>query len=246
MGIVLLVVSLLVQVAAHEAGHAMMLRRYGFAIEKIGLGFGPSTGFRWRGVQCRIAPVLLGAYVQPTENDMERIRTGSFRRLAVIMNMGAIVNLVIASACLSMVAFLGDHLLVGPGALVVTVLIVLGYEIVAAYVIPAIGPVLLGVLLYGMGKAIAHGAVTGLTGLSALVPADLTLISVLWMNFLIGAALFLNATPLGGLDGGHVWMRILHDRFGHGVAIRITVIGAGVLIAMIGYSIVRDLINIAF
>lgn len=246
MGILVIVVSLLVQVIAHEAGHAAAIRGYGMKVVEAGLGFGrPRLAVRWRGVVWTLSPWLLGAYVNQDKKEAEHVRTGPYARLAWIMNSGVLVNLVIGAACLSVSDLIGGLWWTGAGMAAVAALTVLFYRQVAAYVIPALGPIILVAVLWVVGKGMAHGEVTGLTGLSALIAPHITLRWVLWINGMFGFSLFvLNAAPLGGTDGGQVWRRILHDRFGRGVADWTTLAGLGLLVVMLGYSVIRDLLNI--
>lgn len=249
MEILFVYVALLIHVVLHERAHAVAMRKAGVRVVEAGLGmnlpprkvFTDRRGFRWS-----ISPWLVGAYVKPHADDFDKLRNGPYAQAAWQFNAGVVTNLVLGLGALALAGALGGSLI---RAAIMAVLAAASWawrKQVAAYIIPAIGPVLLGWFLWSIFRAVNSGAVIGMTGMGEIAPASLGLADVLRVFGVIGVALaMLNAVPLMPLDNGQVWDRLLHRWFGHKAAHVWMAAGVGVMGATILYAVFSDLLNLA-
>lgn len=246
--IIVIIAILLAQVIAHEAAHALAMRSYNMHIIEAGIGFGrPRVAVRRRGVLWTLSPWLLGAYVQLGPKDNRDLLDGPFRRLAWVLNAGVLVNLSVGLAALTAGALLGGRTVAAAVAGMLLGLVLVFRRAVATYVIPLLGPFLLVAVLFVLGRAMFAGEVTGMTGLAPMGREAVDLQFVLTWIGSTGVGLFaLNAMPLGGLDGGQVWRRIVRDRSGERAAEWFTSAGNLTIYVIMGYAVIRDLVNIAF
>jgi len=237
--------SLLAQVIAHEAAHAVAMRRNGIRVEEAGIGFWrPRLAFRWRDVLWTLSPWLLGAYVSaPEGTDLTKLK---WRPMTWILNSGIVVNLITGTAFLTALAAVnGRWTTFGVMLVLTTTLIACRYE-VAAYVVPALGPIALGWLLFILAGPMLAGAPTGFAATAPLAEIGVSPAWVLEVNAGIGLGLaLLNAAPLGATDNGQVWNRILRDRFGERASTVYLIAGLAVLAVLLGYAVIRDLLSFA-
>jgi len=104
------IASLVVLIAAHEAGHAYFMRKHGVEIKEFGIGIGKigKQLFYIKAKQIRLPflkadippiafhPLLIGAYVQETEEGTERIKALPLKARLQIFGGGVYVNLLFA------------------------------------------------------------------------------------------------------------------------------------------------------
>lgn len=80
----------------HEAGHLLAARACNVTVTEFGLGWGRKLfGFRWRGVDCGVRLLPVGAYVRFDLNELQERPLG---QQVLILLAGIVVNLVAASA----------------------------------------------------------------------------------------------------------------------------------------------------
>lgn len=250
MSILVLYLALLVQVVLHEAGHMYAMRKAGVRVVEAGLGLmglppkltvTDRTGFRWT-----LSPWLLGAYVKPHDDDWSKIENGPYKSAAWQFNAGIVVNLGLGCAGLAAGHALQGHLVIAAGWALGAVLTAAFPKAIAAYAIPAAGPLALALFLWVFARAVNAGEVVGITGLAQAAPASLSLPVALRLFGALGLAIaLLNAVPLVPTDNGRVWDRLLHGWFGHRTARVFQTVGISLMGAIIVYAVLTDLLNIA-
>lgn len=106
MAITLTVFIVIFSVFLHELGHALYMRKYGIAIKtfSVGLPFPLKIKFSsekvFGGATIQLTPLLLGAFVEPTEEGGKRMQGLSYYRQADIYGAGPLANLLFAAGLL--------------------------------------------------------------------------------------------------------------------------------------------------
>lgn len=102
-----LAIILLVSIAAHEAGHALMGVARKVKVTEAFVGFGPEVAaFTWRGCRIGIKLLLLGGHASfsgfadtetvPDDEEHRTFRSATRRSRAAIILAGVVVNLILA------------------------------------------------------------------------------------------------------------------------------------------------------
>ena len=215
--IVIFLAEVIVILAVHEAGHAVVMMKFGIRIKEMSIGVGPALTLRLRRVPfpVKLAPGLLIAYVAPEEGEEVRIRKLPYRDQAYIYGAGVLANLwlgclgVVVIGTAAMLLPSGNHRwglynLVGGLALGGTVWLL--RRPVASYVLPLLGAFLLGFMLWSLWR---HS------------PAVSTPVEMIWDHgispmklLLLGPALSLsvaifNCLPVFFVDGGRIAEAVL-------------------------------------
>lgn len=86
------VISFIIALAIHEAGHLAAAKACGVAATELGLGWGPRLlGFSRRGITYRIRALPVGAYVRL---DMQGLQRRPLGQQVFVLLAGVLVNLV--------------------------------------------------------------------------------------------------------------------------------------------------------
>lgn len=97
------ILSLLITVITHEAGHLLASLFCKVKVEAFCIGFfKPYLHKKWKGIDWRITPWLLGGYCQisgETENVKDGLLCQPYYKKAIIICAGVFVNLCIALIC---------------------------------------------------------------------------------------------------------------------------------------------------
>jgi membrane-associated protease RseP (regulator of RpoE activity) len=201
---------------AHEAAHAIAMRRIGVSITSAGLGFGKP---RWRvyqrqlpdgrQLQLYLSPWLVGAWIRYEENDYKTIEQSPYRDFAWGMGAGIVVNLV-AGGALWMAAYLLDGEWTAAAiTAAVTLAVWLLRRPFAAYALPVLAPASVVVFVQGMLQTL--GEQTGPAATVQLLSSG-SLAHALDISGTIALGLAaLNMLPFTPLDGA----RIVHRIVGH-------------------------------
>lgn len=242
------VLVLLIIVCAHEAAHALVLKRLGFPIAEAGLGLPikpryvrqPSRRIPFR---LSLSPWLLGAYVEPDPKRQEEIEALPYVDSAWYSGAGVIANFLLGGVMWTLLDVI-DGLWVTAGIVAAgTVVLWFGRRQIAAYVLPVIGiPTLLGVV-YAIVTSV--GQPQGPVGLGIFMESS-TWYNTLVIGFLLTMSLgILNLIPIYPLDGG----RIADAAFGHllgtKAAQRFRTVTGVLMMCLVVYSIGSDIFWLA-
>ncbi len=210
---VLLFASLIFTLVTHEAAHAYEMNKRGVGIHSMGIGYplGPlKLTLRSRHLRFPVilGPILIGAYVRPTDEGVEKLNSLSLKDQAVCYAAGVFVNVVFGLSLMLVGTLLsGGNLWIITGALVVSIIIVLLRQYISM-VIPLVG---LALLVFLVILAITTPPVSG--GVFVKIFDDLDLARTLTISGVIMMAVgLMNMAPLVPLDGSKVVSSILEKR----------------------------------
>lgn len=223
----------------HETAHAYYMWKMDIPIKRAGLGFpiGPKLTFNLPKIPFPItlSLVLIGAYVEPTEEGTEQILALSHKERSLILGGGVLWNLI--TAAIAALLWLGGSMLeVGRGpsqigwsiigvSVVFIVVLPIFRKFITAYVVPVLGVLLLVYVvvtlvptLFSVVADPASGGAEGVVG-----PIGIIKIGSLFTSFLdriyffaflsLNFGLF-NMLPLMPLDGGRIVNTPIERRFG--------------------------------
>lgn len=245
-----LVCALLPAMIVHEAAHAVAMRKHGILIEEAGLGlpFAPRAVFRTRwGWKLSLSPWIVAAYVSAGDDGSERMAALPYRKHAWILNAGIVVNLVTGFAAACAVKILNGQWLAAGVLSLLFAGFWLGRRLVASHVLPALAPLALMLLLFGLYRSVVDGRSVGLVGTAEVMPADFTAIDMLIAFAVVSVALALfNMLPLFGLDNGKVVGLILARKLSPSWVERYETVGAVAVVGTIVIAVISDVWHIIF
>lgn len=249
-GFILFILALVV----HEAGHAIAMMRRGIEIKEAGIGI-PLTGRfkltlhpRFLPFPVTICPLLIGAYVMPTDRGAADLKKMSYKDQAICYAAGVIMNLAFAGALVAVAVATTNpfdnrrQMIVFLIAIAVTV---------AAWLLRRV----LSVVVPVLGTAALVGLVHLLTRSPDAVGGPIEVVSVsvsstTWIDaLLLGGALslslaLLNMLPLVPLDGGKVVGAFLQARRWHRLSNIHAVTTAVVFFAFFIFVIAKDIMSL--
>jgi membrane-associated protease RseP (regulator of RpoE activity) len=220
MFVALAVSFLLATILLHELGHALAMRSRGIRVEETGLGFPvpklPRIAFTFfRGsaspLRVVISPLLLGAYVRPRKEDIERQEALPYHDQALIFGAGVLANLLFGLATMATWDLLSGNI---EKALVLTwlgAILWMGRKQFCSYFIPFLGAVF---LLAFLAAIFNHGAHMG-GPISIFREAGKTrgIEDAFKFGFAISLDLaLLNMLPIYPLDGGRLMAAVFRSR----------------------------------
>lgn len=248
MKILVVYLLLIAQVVLHEYWHARALRAAGVRVVEAGLGMAlppryvhtTRSGFRWS-----VSIWLLGAYVRPHKDDWKKIEQAPYTQAAWQFNAGITINLVTGLLALGLAHLINGRLLSAAVLLGTGIVAAFTQKQIAAYVMPAIGPLALALFAWVFARTVNAGESAGMLGMATLAPPALTPAAMLSLFGALGLALaLLNAVPLAPLDNGRVWDRLLTTWFGPKIAQAAMALGFGVVGAVTVYAVGCDIVTL--
>lgn len=242
-------------IVVHEAGHAWAMKRYGVQIESAGIGFGPGITLRPKrlGFPVKISPLVIGAYVKPSQAGATHMESLCAREQAVIYAAGPLMN--IATAGIILVLLIGGLFLTDPSDAVMARLIALGVlallalacyrwlEAVSLFVVPLVGALNLFALVWLLLAKNGEG-VDGPIGIVELAISS-SLKEAIVMGFIINVGLAItNMLPIPPLDGGRIVLAALKERLSIDTLNKVTAAGVLTVLALMIFVIGNDLASL--
>src|SRR3989344_617530 len=233
------ILSLVAVMAAHEAGHAYFMRKHGVEIKEFGIGIGPvgkplfyiTSARRIRLLFLKMDlppiafhPLLLGAYVVPTESGEKHLENLPLKSRMQIFGGGVHINLILAVAIYSllhawMAALVMYQGMVFPMEIARNLVIstaLAGILIKWRYALSVWSPAVMGIFMIGLLWMLfsTAGATDSLVGPIGIVtmgantatstnPAAVMEMFTLIFAISLSLGLF-NSLPVPPLDGGHM------------------------------------------
>lgn len=234
-----------VALVAHEAGHGVVLHRYGIPISEAGLGLplwprivlAPT---RRRPFALSLSPWLLGAYVQPDPEHQNALEELSYRDTAWFAGVGVVINFVLGGALFTILALMQHNWLAAGIAVTLSAALCVFRRQFTAYGIPLLALPVLAVTLYAI--MVTVGQPQGPVGMAETFSHVSSARTALALAGTASCGLgLLNILPLYPMDGGRV-ARALLTRFAAPAAVvkGFEYIGVVMFLAIIVYSLGSD------
>lgn len=225
-------------VVAHEAAHAVAMRRLGVRVAEVAFGLplwpqwklAPTTR---RPFTLSLSPWPLSAHVRAHKDDVDRMDGLPYRDDAWISGAGIAINLVIGGGVLAINALVNGRWLLGSALAALSVLLWAFRRVFVAYLVPALAFPLAGwfvwmiVAMYSEGRGQFNANVSGLLPSSPLEALALAG----GVSLILG---LINMMPFAPLDGGRVALAAARRLFGaraEGIAGTVMAVGG---IALLG------------
>lgn len=253
--IVLIVFSLVF----HEAAHWFEMSRRGIPVVEAGLGFPISRWlqirFSWKrfpGTTFTLNPLLIGAYVKPSDDGEQTMKALPYKEYATIFGVGPLANLLFWLMLFFIKPFIDSHIiLASPQNLFIMfcvfsimAFVVYARGALAAYVIPLMGLLAIVLITVTLAKFGQKG-VSGPVGIveAAKKSSSSGLVSAVSFAGLISLNLaLLNTLPFYPLDGGKIVDKLI-GRLGEKTQKIFRVVTTAVIFALILGAILGDCIN---
>lgn len=234
-------------VVMHEAGHAYCMKIHGIQIKRAGLGFGPGIEVfsKKLGYPVKIGIILLGAFVEPQDGEMNRLKTMPYRVQAEIYGAGVIANIVfsmVIAVFLNTLAVLRGDMSGGiflSTALFVVLAAVVWFKrcFVSMYLTPVIGILFLAFLVYilffnstpNSSEVSGPGGIVEIVGTANSFEYGMIIAMVISINI----ALF-NMLPFLPLDGGRIYSALVRQ-YSNGIAMIFEGLSLASFIGLIAY-----------
>lgn len=236
---------LLATVVAHEAAHALALRRLGIPIVEAGLGLplAPRIVFAPRGrrtFRLSLSPWLIAAYVQPDpkrEGDIARL---PYRDRTWFEGAGIVANLLIGLVAIAGVFGLRERWWLAVALLVAACGTWVFRRALCAYVLPVAG--LAALVFLGQGVVLLFGEPSGPVGLARMMAVSSGETALLLAGVMSLSLAILNMAPLFPFDGGRIASTVLETVSTARVAARFRVASGAVAVCFLLYVLVGDLV----
>lgn len=207
--IIVIAVTFVLSVAAHEAGHLIAAKRRGVKVSAYSIGMGPKlVSFRWHGIDWCLKLLPLGGSCSIDGDDMDSLKP---RSKVAIFFAGVAVNFAIALIAIAISLILGGNFSVG--AFFAELFDILG---LASKAIPEAVSTAVTTT-----ESTINTLETDLSAAAALIPktryAQIACLIIADLNIILGG---LNILPFPGLDGGQIAFTI-PEFFGYKVPERI-------------------------
>ncbi len=225
-------------VVAHEAAHAVAMRRLGVRVAEVAFGLplwpqwklAPTTR---RSFTLSLSPWPLSAHVRAHEDDVDRMGRLPYRDDAWISGAGIAINLVVGGGALAINALVNGRWQLGSVLAGLSVLLWVFRRMFVAYLVPALAFPLAGwfawmiVTMYSEGRTQFNATVVDLLPSSPLEALALAG----GISLTLG---LINMMPFVPLDGGRVVLVAARQLFGaraEGIAGTVMSVGGIVLLS---------------
>lgn len=217
-GIALLVLAL----AIHEAGHAVAMMHRGVRIKEAGIGIPLFKWLRitvrpsWLGFPVVLSPILLGAYVMPTDEGEAELKAMSYKDKAVCYAAGVVTNMSFGGFLLIIALLIrgvqrGDFSLIGLGIGGAMVVVPILLRRLIAMVTPLLGLAALALTVYLIVDSPEDAG--GPIEVFKIAGSSQAMLETLVIGAAISLSLAIfNMVPFVPLDGGRVMVALL-ERF---------------------------------
>lgn len=236
----------------HEIGHALAMKSRGVKFDEIGLGLPfpliPKLEFKmpFANKFC-VHPLLLGAYVKPSQGENEKMDNFSYADQSLIFGAGILMNVALGTFYYLIGGMLAttniSHFLTQDVTIVVlaaTLFILLGRSIFTKYCIPVLGLGMLILVTFSISSS--ANEVVGPVGLIKMAHS---LAQDLAKDFLFASTVswslaLMNMIPVHPLDGGKIVSAMMGKKFPR---IRKTyeIAGGLIFLVFIAFVILHDL-----
>ncbi|MFH1866891.1 MAG: M50 family metallopeptidase [Patescibacteria group bacterium] len=252
--VVLVIISLIL----HELAHAKAMHKAGIKLELISIGIPCPLKIRfylpklWGGVWLQFTPLLIMAYVKPTQGGMLKLINLDYKQTADIAGAGPLTNIIFAAILLLIGRLIYEEqnlwLVIWsvPTLVLVSIPIIFfsGRQIISRFVLLPLGIAATIFLIWGLittpletvtGPVEIWGIISQSTNLgSAMINAGLISLSIALFNIL----------PIGSLDGGKIieaiMRRLSKRKMVYGVYQSATI---WLFLALIIFAIISDFIK---
>lgn len=243
------VVMYLGLLVAHEAGHAIALRRLGIPISEAGLGlpFAPRIVLKptsRRPFALSVSIWLLAAYVEPDPTHDDRLKALSYRDTAWYTGAGVVVNAVIGTGLVSVIDAVYGRWLPAVIWCGVTVVLWTARRWVTAYIIPALAiPV---VVVVAWSIVVSIGAPVGPVGIAQLLYVSSAMAAVKIVAEISLLLAIVNTAPIYPFDGGRICAEVIQRWFGARGQQIFQGVGVVLTVTLLAYSVLSDIGWLAF
>jgi membrane-associated protease RseP (regulator of RpoE activity) len=226
--------------------------KYRVEVEEVGIGI-PferipyiQAVFQRLKIVIGILPVLVGAYVQPSNRGNFRLQRLPYSAQAEIYAAGPWANLVFGLFVLIFAVYVRLDLSTRSVVSFTFLLLVFWYlgQRVFSILSPIVSVFSLSLMVYGI--FLTPGGIAGPIGTAEFLGSVKGIYQTLMYLFAVNVALSLfNLLPLSFLDGGKIW-RLIILRYTPKLVRTYDTIGTFALLAMFGAAVIGDLISLLF
>ncbi|MEK7630239.1 MAG: site-2 protease family protein [Patescibacteria group bacterium] len=248
MPLTIFTIGLLFTIIFHETAHWLAMRRLDIEIEEVGIGypvkFLPSWKFKiGKFPALVISPLLIGAYVKPTEEGERKLNNLSYKDKASIYGAGVVANLVFAAMITMIIGIFTGHLSkIGYLFIALPIVILFFRDFFCRYIIPLLGAIILFLIPAGLflgwfqliGPIETFREAGNMDWLQSLTFLIVISFSLAVMNIL----------PLTPLDGGLIAKELIKKRIGDEYSVKISKISTAFFYCFITFVIISDIIKL--
>lgn len=246
LAIIYLIIAFLIAMVIHEYAHYRALRSDKIPVIEAGLGLGlwPVLRIPYRGVTWTLSPWLLGAYVKPSAADFEKMEKSTpYHNLAWHYGAGVWANFVLAFGAFMAASLLSGHYLRSAVWAALAVALWVFRRGFAAYVQPALAPLALASLIYGLALSWSQGKTgLGFAGTDAMVTTSgspaFQIVSTIGTASLVVAVI--NLLPFFPMDNGRTISHLLNRWFGPRVNNAFRAVGLALVVASLVGAVLSD------
>lgn len=230
-------VAISIAVIIHEFAHALVMRAYGVEIKKFGIGVPliPITLFTFRigKMPIFVHPLLIGAYVEPTERGEEYMQRLSMGKRMDIYAAGVLANIFLV-ACIVGVIFWDNEIRAVAIRFPVAIIVVCGVLLLLRRVFSFLMPFLGLAGLWWLMQIITStpDALMGPVGMVSQPSASGSSIWERIGTLSFSLALF-NMIPIPPMDGGRAAMVLLERIFGKHDALQNAIMTIGITLLIV-------------
>lgn len=256
MTLALTVFLVIFAIVLHEGGHAFYMQKYGIPIEKfsIGLPFPLCIRFKSKnilgGATIQLTPLLLGAYVKPTEEGAKMLESRRYSECADIYGAGVLANLLFAYFLFLVYNILDSNAGLLPGlassesikSVLALGLLFIFRKIFSRFLMLPLGTVIAALTIWSITQTPTQ-AVGGPVMLANIVGSAVDIPSTILIAGVISWAIgVFNMLPITPLDGGKI-VEALLMRFGPVTVNMYRNLSFMLFLALIGLALFSDFVR---
>lgn len=213
-------IALLVAIITHELAHAYEMRKKKIRYAEISLGIPlprvPGIQIVYQGVRYSLHPFLIAAFVRVEEEERQKMESLPYQSKAMINGAGIWINVLSFFLILMALEIWQSEGLTRASVIwaLLSFLVFMGKKIFCCYIIPALGPLVLVLMVITIVKSPQdHGS---LVSMGSFIAENST---SMYKSLAVSAVMFMalaafNLIPLTPLDGGRTAeMLIQNPRF---------------------------------